>query len=242
MATSTFFNNWAASNEQNLYEDLIVESIRIYGHDVYYVPRTLGALDPLYGESRTASFEEAHLVEVYVKSVDGFTGDGQFFSKFGLEIRDQVVLTIARKAFADEVGSRANLVRPREGDLIYLPFNRKAFQIRFVDDKPFFYQLGTLMTYDLTCELFEYSHETFATGIPEIDAIQTRLDRSAESHLVQTSEGDRLVDESGQDLIVGERWESTSSDPLADNATIQRESDAIIDFSETDPFSENGRW
>jgi hypothetical protein len=102
---NAYFNNYAYAREQDILEDLILESIKIYGHDVKYLPRTRVATDHLFGEDPLSTFDEAINVEMYVKSVEGFEGDGQFLSKFGLEIRDQVVLTVARKRFDQAITS-----------------------------------------------------------------------------------------------------------------------------------------
>ena len=171
MATNVFFNNFQASQEQLLIENLIIESIKIYGHDLYYLPRTRVAFDEIYKEDTLSEFNSAHFVDMYIKNVDGFDGDGDFISKFGLEIRDRVTFTIARRTFNDEVGSVVEINRPREGDLIYFPLNRKVFEIKFVEHEAIFYQLGSLQTYDIQCELFEFSSEKFATGIQDIDLL-----------------------------------------------------------------------
>mgnify|MGYP003348856930 CR=1 FL=1 len=118
MATSVFFNNFQASGEQELLDSLIIESIRIFGHDCFYIPRKLNNYDSVYGADDQSSYEQAILMEMYIKSIDGFSGDGNFMSKFGLEIRDQVTFSIAQRVFADEVGAYTTLTRPREGDRV----------------------------------------------------------------------------------------------------------------------------
>src|SRR5210317_2210389 len=170
MPTNVYFNNYDYAPEQTLYEDLVIESIKIYGHDVKYIPRVLNNFDELYTEDTISSFEKAIDIEMYVKSVDGFTGDGVFLSKYGLEIRDEVTFTVAKRRFERQItGTDPSRNVPKEGDLIYFPLNKKPFQIKFVDYKPFFYQHGKLQTYDRVCELFEYSSEVFNTGNTEID-------------------------------------------------------------------------
>ena len=164
--------------EQNLVEDLIIESIRIYGIECLYIPRTLVKEDLLFGEDVLSKFTTAYPIEMYVKSVDGFEGDGTFLSKFGLEIRDQMILTMARRRFVEEVyvdgtDTVGTTDRPNEGDLIYFPLNNKLFEIKFVEHEAIFYQMGSLQTYDITCELFEYSHERLDTGVAAIDNIET---------------------------------------------------------------------
>lgn len=244
MATSVFFNNFQSSQEQQLLENLVIESIRIYGHDVFYVPRKLNNYDPLYTADDSSSYEQAFMIEMYIKSVDGFGGDGNFLSKFGLEIRDQITFSVAQRVFNDEIGYYTTFIRPREGDLIYFPLNKKCFQIKFVNKFEFFYQLGALQTWEMTCELFEYSNEVFNTGIPEIDAIQNFYSTDILDWAVKTEQGEYLLDEQGE-YIVSEGYKLDQIAFGAENDQIQYGSenypigsDDFIDFSEKDPFSE----
>ena len=135
MATSFFFNNFQSSQEQQLIEDLVIESIKIYGHDIKYIKRELQNKDRIYGEDRqTSRYVHALSVEMYIKNVDGFQGEGDFLSKFNLEIRDQITFTVSRRVFSEEIGSPMSVDRPREGDLIYFPLNRKIFEIKFIPE------------------------------------------------------------------------------------------------------------
>ena len=174
---------------------------------------------------------------MYIKSVDGFAGDGNFMSKFGLEIRDQVVFSVAQRVFNEEVSAYTSNIRPNEGDLVYFPLNRKCFQVKFVNKFEMFYQLGGLQTWELTCELFEYSNEIFNTGIAEIDAIQVKFDTNIISWSVLTETGEALLTEDSN-YIVSENYDLEVIDPTSENKTIQDESNEFIDFSESDPFSE----
>lgn len=240
MATSFYFNNFKSSQEQNLIEDLVIESIKIYGLDVYYIPRRLVNKDSLLGEDTLSEYNTPYMIEMYVKNVEGFEGEGNFLSKFNLEIRDQITFTVANRTFESEVlRFEQGFVRPREGDLVYFPLNQKVFQIKFVDQKPVFYQLGALQMYDLKCELFEYSNEIFNTGIQEIDNIELVYSNSDRIRTLHTEDDNLLTDESGFS-IVKENYNLETTDPLSDNEDIQFESDDIIDFSEKDPFSEGG--
>lgn len=227
--------------EQNLLENLIIESIKIYGQDMYYVPRTLNNKDKIYGEDDISTYNSATLVEFYIKNVEGFGGDGNFMSKFGLEIRDQVTFVIAKRVFEEEVDQNGALIRPREGDLVYFPLNRKLFQIKYVDNKPIYYPLGALQTYELTCELFEYSGEQFNTGIPDIDDIQDKLSLNIFDYGVLTQDNFVLATEDG-DYMVLETYQVEEIDPFSDNDSIQTEADGFLDFTERDPFSENGTY
>ena len=175
MATNFFINNFNSSQEQRLLEDLIIESIRFYGQDMQYIPRVLNKYDDVYGADDQSSYERAYPIEMYIKSIDGFSGDGDFLSKFGIEIRNQVVFSMAQRIFTQEVGVSTNQTRPNEGDLIYFPLNQKVFQIKYVNKFEMFYQLGALQTWEVTCELFEYSGEKLSTGIPEIDELELKF-------------------------------------------------------------------
>lgn len=239
MATSVFFNNFQSSQEQLLIENLVIESIKIYGHDVYYCPRTLENKDEIYGESSITSYNSQYFVEMYIKNVMGFQGEGDFLSKFNLQIRDQMTLTIARRTFFDEIGSAAKIDRPREGDLIYFPLNKKIFVVKFVEHEPVFYQMGALQMFDLNCELWEYSNETLNTGIPEIDNLQKKYSFDYFSHGLLTQDNFILTDEEGYALVKEDFNYSTAvGDSFEDNTEIQQESDGILDFTEIDPFSE----
>lgn len=241
MATNFFFNNFQSSQEQLLLENLIIESIKIYGEDMYYLPRTINKKDELYGTDDISTYDSAVLVEMYIKNVDGFQGDGNFMSKFGLEIRDQVTFTIAKRVFDEEVDFQQSYLRPREGDCIYFPLNKKIFQIKYVNNKPVYYPLGALQVYDMTCELFEYSGEQFNTGIPEIDDIQDKLSLNIFDYGILTEDSFVLATEDG-DYIVMENYTIETIDPFSDNEDIQLEANTILDFTEKDPFSESGTY
>lgn len=248
--TNLYFNNYAFTQEQNLIENLIIESIKIYGIEVFYLPRTLVKEDVLFGEDVLSKFEQAYPVEMYIKSVDGFQGDGDFLSKFGLEVRDEMVLTVSRRRFGEEieigdtapVNESEGIGRPSEGDLLYFPLNGKIFEVKFVEHEAIFYQMGSLQTYDLTLELFEYSHEIIDTGIADIDAIEDTYSGVKENLELLDEASNRLVFESG-DGIVQEEYKIETTDNQANNEFFQTASNiSFIDFSEINPFSEGGSW
>ena len=238
MATNFFFNNFQASQEQLLLEDLVIEAIRIYGHDIYYIPRTLNNYDDVYGADDQSSYGQAYPMEMYIKSIDGFGGDQEFLSKFGVEIRNQVVFSVARRRFSEDVGEFTTQVRPNEGDVIWFPLNQRAFVVRYVNKYEMFYQLGALQTWELTCEVFEYSGETFNTGIPEIDNLQKNNDLNIFYWALKTEIGDMIMTEDGDYIAASENVSLEDLLPNADNDEIQAESDTFIDFSSIDPFSE----
>ena len=241
MVTNPYFNNWDQTGEQRLLEDLVIESIKIYGNDMYYIPRYLDNHDTLYQESDIKNFESAHLVEFYISNVDGWEGDGSFLSKIGgWEIRKQITLVIAQRVFQEEVNAyepTLQLTRPREGDLIYFPLNQKCFQVHYVDKWDMYYQLGALQTWKLTCELFQYSAERFNTGIPEIDRLAWAHSLDIFDNALHDEYGNPLLDESNN-FIVPETFDNSTIVPLADNDILQQESDTFVDFTEIDPFSE----
>lgn len=176
MPTSVYFNNYSVAtiNEQRLLEDVIGESIKIMGHDVYYIPRdSYDGIDQIWGESINATFTRAYTIEAYIANVEGYEGDGDFFSKFGLDIRDTTNIVIAYRAFTRYVPS-AITPRPREGDLIYIPVMKKLFEIKFVEEELLFFSLGKRnpYIYELRCDLFRYSSESIDTGVEEIDDVE----------------------------------------------------------------------
>lgn len=245
MATNFYFNNFQSSQEQVLIEDLVIESIKIYGHDVKYIKRIIQNKDKIYGEDKqTSKYIQAIEVEMYIKNVEGFAGEGDFLSKFNLEIRDQITFTLARRAFNNEVGNYIDLERPREGDLVYFPLNRKMFEIKFVEHESVFYQMGSLQMYDLKCELFEYNSEYFETGDPEIDSLYENnfLGKPVQDILITDDRYETYLKTEAGDTLTTEGDELEAIDPAADNESIQTEADDFLDFSEANPFSESGRF
>lgn len=238
MATSVYFNNYGSSMEQNLLQELVAESIRINGIDVYYIPRTQVARDPIFNEDPFREYNNAYFVDVYLKSVDGFGGEGSFLQKFNLEIRDTVTFSISLRTFNDEIQAYEAIERPREGDLIFFPQTQRLFQISYVDKYTMMVPLGTLPFYDLKCELFEYSNERFNTGIPEIDAIQGDYAIDMNNESINTQDGLQLLLEDGYSLIQ-ESWDVDNNTEFAQNDEIEAIADGFIDFSQINPFSEN---
>ena len=171
MPRNVYFSQ-AVKSEQNLYEDLIIESLQIYGQDVYYIPRTLVNRDNVLNEDPASTFDDAYLLEMYIENNEGFEGSGDLYSKFGLEIRDEATFIVSRRRWDTRVGVfDDNTVdpRPQEGDLIFLPMTNSFFEISYVEDDSPFYQLSNLPVYRMQCSLFEYNDEDFDTGITSID-------------------------------------------------------------------------
>lgn len=167
MALNPYFNKFKNLPEQNLIEDLTIEAIKIHGMEMYYLPRTMIRKDDFFGEAPYSRFASFKMIEMYMDTTTAFEG-GDTFTKFGFEVRDSVKFTASRKRFKRETG----MERPIEGDLLYLPLNRGLFEIKFVEHENPFYSLGKLLSFQMTCELFQYSEEKMDTGIPEIDVVE----------------------------------------------------------------------
>lgn len=167
MALNPYFNKFKNLPEQNLIEDLTIEAIKIHGMEIYYLPRTMVRKDDFFGEAPYSRFASFKMIEMYMDTTTAFEG-GDTFTKFGFEVRDSVKFTASRKRFKRETG----MERPMEGDLLYLPLNRGLFEIKFVEHENPFYSLGKLLSFQMTCELFQYSEEKMDTGIPEIDVVE----------------------------------------------------------------------
>ena len=247
MARNVFFNNFSNSSEQNLIEDLIIESIGIYGIEAYNLPKTYSDYDSLYGESDIGVFKEFYTTDMYINSVEGFGGEGDFLSKFGVEQRDTMTMSVARRTFETDVGSPelANLTRPREGDLIWFPLNNKLYSINFVEHEPVFYQMGALQFFELRLEMFEYSSERFNTGISEIDQLEDNrsMDINLKSAFVMET-GDLPIHDERGDRIILSGFTDNDQDDITDseNTFIETQADNFIDFTDVDPFSEGGSF
>ena len=175
MPTNVYFDTGSVE-EKRLYEDLVIEQLKVFGQDVYYMPRTLMAEDTVFGEDALSKFDDAYMIEMYFENTDGFAGDKEIMSQFGLENQEEAVFVVSQRRFEDLISQDEGLqvkTRPNEGDLIYFPMVSKIFEISFVDHDEPFYQIGNLPVYRLSARTFQYSSEDLDTGITEIDAIET---------------------------------------------------------------------
>lgn len=239
MPTTNYFRNFDQSNEQMLYEDLFEEFIKIHGIDTYYVHRNVVNRDPIFNEDALSTYTIANEIEMYVVNYDGYQGMGHLMNHGFPEIRDQMTFAVARKRFKEEMTAEAiNKVRPMEGDLIYFPLQQRAFKITFVNDKPSFFQWGDLPLYQMNCDLYEYSGESFSTGIEGIDRLQREASINLLDHTLMDANNNPLMDANG-DYLLDSTYTPETFDPLDQKTKIQDETD-FIDFSETDPFSANG--
>ena len=218
MATNHYFSQKVKS-EQNLYEDIIIESLKIYGQDVYYLPRDIVNEDKILGEDVPSRFNSAYKVEMYIENTEGFDGEGDLFTKFGVEIRDQATFIVSRRRWNQTVSRYDNEIqgiRPLEGDVIYLPLSNSMFQIMAVEHEQPFYQLSNLPTYKLRCELFEYGGEDLDTGVEVIDDIERRYAYEYQLTLDSASFG----------YIVGETVNQTLADGVVMSGEVSGWSDS----------------
>ena len=285
MATNSFFTQ-GTTGEQDLVGSLVTEQIKMFGKDVYYIPRTLVDRDSVFEEDSLSAFNGAYLIEAYIEDATGFRGDGDMFSKFGVRISDQVTFIISRERFTAAVDDNAQLIvegRPNEGDLIHLPMANKTFEIQFVEHEVPFYQLGKVHVWGLRCELFEYSDEDFNTGVAEIDAVEVNFANAVTINVADGGTGDFVAGEivtggssnvtsevkswnsATRQLIVfnrsgmyaipetltgntsGAAWTSATYNTLNNmnsetdqNFTLETQADAILDFTESNPFGDFG--
>ena len=217
MATNTYFTQ-GTTGEQDLVGSLVVEQIKMFGKDVYYIPRTLVKNDDTFGEDTLSKFEGAFLLEAYVEDASGFRGDGDMFSKFGVRISDQITFIISRTRFTEAVDDNAQLIvegRPNEGDLIHFPMANKTFEIQFVEHEVPFYQLGKVHVWGLRCELFEYSDEDIETGVAAVDQIEVDFSVAVTVNFAEGGSGDFTIGEvvaGGTSNVTAEvkSWDSTT--------------------------------
>lgn len=248
MARNVYFTQ-GTKNEQWLLEDLIIESLKIYGQDVYYIPRTLVNKDIVLGEDVLSTFDSAYEIEMYFEDVDDFQGQGTFLQKFGIEIEKSATLVVARRRWEQMIG-RFDIgrisTRPAEGDLIYFPLTKKLFEIRFVEHEDPFYQIGKLFVYKLRIETFQYASERINTGITEIDTIEDNFtyDQLGFELLLEDAQGVpnlRIEDEdNSEDYYSLETAIDDEPEDYSDGKTyddISRTS-GLIDFDERNPFGE----
>ena len=178
--------------EKRLHEDLIIEGLKIYGQDCFYLPRTLVNKDLVLGEDTISKFDQSYMLEMYIETTEGFAGEQELVSKFGLEIREDTTFVIAKRRWQNQVDNQAVQIvdgRPNEGDLIYVPLMNSFFEIQFVEDQEPFFQLGNLPVYKLKTTRFEYSSEKIDTGRSEIDIAEDRLSIDQLQHQLTQEDG-----------------------------------------------------
>ena len=244
MPTNVYFDTGITS-EQRLYENLIIEQLRAFGHDVYYLPRKLVKEDTLFGEDTLSSFNDAYIVEMYLDNIEGFEGQKEMMTRFGLDMQDEATWVVSRRRFEQLISTDQNLIvssRPNEGDLIYFPRAKKLFEISFVDHDDPFYQIYNLPVFKMRCRTFEYSSEGLNTGISDIDAIETSESTDALGYQIvletATESGtNHLITEDGA-FIVQEDYNIDTIDTSSDSQFFETQGDSILDFTERNPFGE----
>ena len=252
MPTNVYFDTGTTS-EQRLYEDLIIEQLKIYGQDVYYLPRKIANKDTIFGEDPASSFDDSYIIEMYVDNTDGYMGEQEIIKKFGLELRDDIVFTVSKLRWETLISNNSDLqttLRPNEGDLVYFPTTNAFFEIQFVEHEQPFYQQSALPVYKLSCTKWEYSSERIDTGITAIDStedslstdtmnFQFSLENETGSFVMESSVGaiDYFVNEdftmaTQQPVDQGQAFETAAGTNTSSTA------DDILDFSERNPFGE----
>lgn len=195
MGTNKYFNFYNSRAEQRLYEDLIIESIDIYGIDALYIPRKQDNIGPIYKDDFLSYFDDYYDIEIWMKNIDSFDGEGEIFRKFGVDVKDQATFVTSRSRFIERFDQAQEYqygldftARPKEGDLIYLRFDAYneefLWEVRYVKDDTIFYTHGALYVFEMQCELYPWSHEEFETGVPGLDELEKIYDHSIDLYLV----------------------------------------------------------
>ena len=241
--------------EQNLIENLYTEAVKIYGHEVYYMPREMVNVDEILGEDEYSKFEFAYPIEMYFNQVTGYEGEGDLMTKFGLDIRNTASLVVLKSRWQTEVGVHQKSVtkgrRPAEGDLIFFPLTNALFEIKFVETKDVFYQAHKLYTYRLDVELYVHNAgDSINTGVNAIDAVlpADSPSRNLFDYQIILESGDVLRQENGDSFILesfnlGDELLSDATgtiEPIAQNTDFLREAEQILDFTVRNPFGDLG--
>jgi hypothetical protein len=242
MPTSVYFDTGTIP-EQRLYEDLIIEQLRAFGQEVFYLPRTLVNEDTIFGEDPLSEFNDAYLIEMYVENIEGYDGEKELMTKFGLDIQNEVTFVVARRRWEQLISIDQNLIvstRPNEGDLVYFPRTKHIFEISFVDHDDPFYQVQNLPVYKLKCRSFDYSSEQIDTGIVEIDNIETTysLDVLSYQLTLEDGTGSILQEDDGTNYLLNEDFTIEIKDTKAQNDIFETFNNTVLDFSESNPFGD----
>lgn len=245
MPTNFYFQSGipgGRASEQLLMEDIIIECLRIYGFDVYYLPKTAVNKDQIFTEDALQKYDNAFPLEMYMSNVTGFEGEGDLLSKFGVEIRDTATFIVSRRRWDDVVaksGTAALTTRPAEGDVLFFPLTNSFFEIKRVETRDPFFQVGKLYVYKLECELMQFSSERFNTTIDSInDQADIESISITEEYTLDLEDNSRFLIEAEAEVpLILENFLLNVIDPSAQNENFEDES-GILDFSETNPFGE----
>lgn len=229
------------SSEQRLVEDIVIECLKIYGFDVYYLPRTTVYQDEILNEDALNSFNQAYMLEMYLSNVSGFEGEGDLLSKFGVEIRDTATFIVSRRRWEEavkRVGQVQLEARPAEGDILYFPLTKSYFEIRRVETRDPFFQIGKLYVYKLECELMQFSSERFNTPVDEINDTAQAQAHDIQSYEMLLEDGSGfLLEYYSPSKLINEDYSIQDIDVFAQNQSF-RDNIGILDFSERNPFGE----
>lgn len=226
------------TSEQNLVQGLVTEAIQIVGHTVYYLPRSLQKLDHIFGEDILSQWTTNLPIEMYIETSAGWGGEQELISKFGLEIRKQLILSVSKERWDVEVANIASDMwitsRPQEGDLIYDPVTRMIFEIKFVDQDDQFFQLSKKQySYKLTCEMFQFNREELIqTGIPEVDDV---LKDVLSYYQLKAEDGSLLMYEDDTYIVYDDQ---NVVSPTFDNAKHFDTESTNFDFNVNNPFGD----
>lgn len=243
------------ASEKHLYEDLIIEGLKIYGNLIYYMPREIVNRDLVLGEDVNSKFKNAFPIEMYFETTEGFAGQQELINKFGLEIREDTTLMVSKRRFMNKVDIRTELNvkgRPNEGDILFFPLMNSFFEIQFVEDQEPFFQLGNLPVYKLRATRWEYSSEQIDTGVESIDAAEDKhtLDQLAHQVSLENEDGAMLLENDSvsgdSNYFLLETYAIQTQSPYADNLDLDSEAgfdtastaDDILDFTERNPFGD----
>ena len=229
MPTSSYFPTYHAghSGEQNLAQDLVDEQIKLFGSDVYYLPKTVLA-DSTLDEVRYTKYQDQFQIEMLLVNVMGFGDNAEFISKFGLRITDEIIFRVSTKRWTEEVAEHNPTLtvpeRPNEGDLLYYPLTQNLYEIKYVGKEEPFFQFGKIQFYAITAELYEVGSDDLATGVAEIDAIEVLFDTAISLTMGVGGTGDFTVGETvtgGTTSTTAEvkSWDSTTRILIVQNRT-----------------------
>ena len=207
MPTSPYFPTYyqGDSGEQTLYQDLVDEQIKLFGSDIYYLPRTI-LKDNTLDDIVYSKYQEQFQVEMLLSNVEGFGDTSEFISKFGLRVTDEVKFRVSTRRW-DEVVAANNPTltvdgRPNEGDLLYFPLTKDVYEIKFVEREQPFYQFGKIQYYTMTAEIYEVGSDDFETGVAEIDAVEETFAAAIRLYMDPGGSGDFTVGEE----VVGDEF------------------------------------
>ena len=231
MPTSSYFPTYhqGHSGEQTLVQNLVDEQIKLFGSDIYYLPKTILA-DSTLDEVRYTKYQDQFQIEMMLVNVMGFGDNAEFISKFGLTITDEIIFRVSTKRWDEEVAEHsmsAKLTvpeRPNEGDLLYYPLTQNLYEIKYVGKEEPFFQFGKIQFYAITAELYEVGSDDLATGVAEIDAIEVLFDTAISLTMGVGGTGDFTVGETvtgGTTSTTAEvkSWDSTTRILIVQNRT-----------------------